>query len=180
MVLSYNNNFFIKKTNVVKNFTLNLKNDLLIIKTSNKINENINFKLNIKTSALEISEKNLIIRRKFFNLFWSKLMFFLKNLNFGFFSELVVYGIGYHFFILNDYIRLDFGYSHFGLIKLPAFVNVYTFKKQIILNSYDFEKLELFLFKLLKFKKKINPYQLKGLFLKSSKIKVKVGKQKHI
>ena len=116
---------------------------------------------------------------KYLNTNRKKLQQNLIGLNIPYIKRLLLVGVGYrvenH---LKNKLQLRLGFSHNVYIQLPFEIDFFFSKKKIlILKSFDFEKLTMFVSQLKKLKK-FDKYKGKGFLIKNQNVILKIGKKK--
>lgn len=116
--------------------------------------------------------KNFYILKSLFKkLLWDNIL----GISIGFFKSLFIEGIGFKIILKNFNFFYFAGYSHLLKYILKSFINIFIWKKQIILFSINFSKLINEIKNLYKFRI-YSTYKIKGIFIKNKSIKLKVGK----
>ena len=170
LIIKYNNsknlNLILKKNNI-NNYIY------IFIFFKNKLINYINLGLNVK---FLVNNKFFFIKQSFF-LFVNLIKTFIFNYLNGYFKELNLKGIGYSIFILNKYLYIDLGYSHYIGIYINKNLILKRFKNKLVIYSKSKILVNNFI-KLLEKFKKIDIYKGKGFILKTKVLKLKEGKKR--
>jgi large subunit ribosomal protein L6 len=88
----------------------------------------------------------------------------ISGLSIGYVKRLVISGVGYKFFVGDNFFIFIIGYSHPVKVKIPSGISFVGDEKaaDLVLWSNNFQKLAFFVAKLTKIKKK-DPYKGKGI-----------------
>lgn len=167
----YNNKFqlfFFKSIELKKEYDLNSIYGLIPISLLSSSDFIIFNKNNIKI---------FFSQKRYFKTFFSLIRSFLNFMQFGYFADLTLKGKGFYNFSFDNFVALELGYSHRVLIPIPQNVIFKKFKYRLGFFSFDFEKLFNFIHSLLKLKK-LNIYKGKGIYFKTTNLKLKVGKKR--
>jgi len=113
----------------------------------------------------------------FFNFLYLK----LKGLNQGFFFRFRIVGLGFkikRLYLANKirFLRIEIGYSHIILFKIPHDVRFYIKKKSFLIFSLNLHQLKNISIRLRSFRK-LNYYKEKGILYLNEILKLKSGKQ---
>lgn len=113
----------------------------------------------------------------FFNFIYLK----IKGLNQGFFFRFRIVGLGFKIKRLDLYnklrfLRIEVGYSHIILFKMPLDVRFYIKKKSFLIFSLNLHQLKNISIRLRTFRK-LNHYKEKGILYLTEVLKLKSGKQ---
>lgn len=123
------------------------------------------------------SIKIFLSQKKYFNTFFSLIRSFFNFLQFGYFVDLTLKGKGFYNFSFSNFVVLELGYSHRVLVPIPEEVIFKKFKYRLGFFSFNFEKLFNFVHVLLNLKR-LNIYKGKGIFFRTTNLKLKVGKKR--
>jgi ribosomal protein L6P/L9E len=155
LVLNYKKYLFVKVNNEVAYYYL------------------LPYLINFKHNCLEILEKNSsnIISFKLNLINW------LKTIENKYLKKLVLRGLGLKVSLHNNKIlELKLGYSKPILISIPSNIEIFIFKKRILIEGFSAIEVNNFGYKL-KSLKKPGVYKFKGLSYHSDKIKLKAVKK---
>lgn len=102
----------------------------------------------------------------------------ITGLNAGYFSELILRGVGFRVYFLNSaQILLNLGYSHYLIYKLPSSVISFIKKGKIFLYSLDRQVLGSVVSDL-KNLRIADPYKAKGIVENGQMFSIKEGKKR--
>lgn len=102
----------------------------------------------------------------------------ILGLNSGYFSELILRGVGFRAYFLNaNQILLNLGYSHYLIYKLPTDVIAFIKKGKIFLYSLDRQLLGSVVSDL-KNLRIADPYKAKGIVENGQMFSIKEGKKR--
>jgi len=155
-------NKYKKKIKVIKK-----SNTLFVIGPLGTININLKAYIHNLNDTTRIFIKNTSLR-----FFFNKIKFSFKSITSGYFKELILNGIGYKCFKINDKIALDLGYSCLILYKPTEQIKFKNLKNKILLFSTNKEYLNNVII-LLKNYSIPNNYKGTGLLFKNEHIKLK-------
>ena len=114
------------------------------------------------------------------NTYKRKLQTEIIGINIQYIQRLVLKGIGFRIEKQTEnLLKLKLGFSHDLFIQVPAEINIFLSKKNIIVcKSKNYDQLTLFIAQIQKLKK-FDKYKGKGLFKKNQFILLKEGKKKN-
>lgn len=103
----------------------------------------------------------------------------IVSVSFGFVNRLSFIGVNFRVESIDkNFIKLKLGFSHFVLIPIPFYIEVFSPKKTfLILKCLDKHLLKQFCSKICSFKSP-DIYKGKGIFYKNQKLSLKEGKKK--
>ena len=168
---------FKKKIKISKKITIKIEEELIIISMDDKvINQKLpsSLKLTFDLNHLTLESNNKAILGLYHSILKKKLQGIVQNFK----KILILKGLGFKVFKVENELIFKLGYSHDVIVAIPVDIKIELLKtNQFILYSSDWEKLTQFCANLKKLKK-INPYKGKGLLFKDENIKLKEGKKK--
>lgn len=95
----------------------------------------------------------------------------------GFYFELTFVGLGYRFLKRKNSLLLKLGYAHYIEVKCPESLNIFGYKKRLLIFGIDFDEISSFASKIRSFKKP-DAYKGKGVQSVNEVLTFKAGKQK--
>lgn len=169
LLVNYNKHYF-------GDFSVNLLSNVISVKGRHGL-------LTKKLRPLFFISSNFVfIYKQYFRLFISLLQDMLIGVNFKWYVELEMKGLGFKtFFSLNEQVyKIDIGYNHY--IYCPLNINtvgIKTKKRSRFIIVYGIDKLEVFnlVWKILLFRP-LTSYKFRGIKFRHKALKLKIGKKK--
>lgn len=134
-------------------------------------------------TQIELSKLNnkLFIKTNDFSI-WGTYRMLINNMvlgvSKGFIVKLRLVGVGYRFFIDNQYIKLKIGYTNMVRVLIPNYIKVKCIKNTILyLYGLDLQKIKEYAYKI-RLLKQPDPYKGKGILFDNEVIHFKEGKKK--
>ena len=115
-------------------------------------------------------------KKNMLNLYTKLIKIKIKGVLQGFKMSLLLKGIGFKAFIINNDLILKLGFSHNIIISIPTNIKILNQSNKLIFNSIDYIFLSQFVHYVKNYKKP-EPYKGKGLLLKNENILRKEGKK---
>lgn len=174
-----------KKPFIISNIFYYIEYNYLCMFGSNKV-----FKLSVFSYFRPVIKLSglYLLNSSFFSMtelkcFWglsrSILYYLISSLFFFYKVKLQLVGLGYRFFIKQNFLVLKIGSSHLYKVKVPLTVKIKKKKLNMILYSYDFFQLRQFSF-FIKSLKLPGVYHGKGIKFKYEKLLKKEGKKNQL
>lgn len=95
----------------------------------------------------------------------------------GFFSEILLVGLGFRLIKIGGFLFLKLGHSHYIKISVPAGLYVLGYKKKLVIFGIRSADVNQLVEKLVSFRKP-DVYKNKGVQVAGRTFRLKVGKQK--
>jgi hypothetical protein len=95
----------------------------------------------------------------------------------GFFSELLLVGLGFRLIKINGSLFLKLGHSHYIKVSVPEGLFVLGYKKRLVIFGVRSSDVNQFLERIVSFRKP-DVYKNKGVQVIGRSFRLKVGKQK--
>lgn len=160
------------------NYILNTKLNILYIFLNDRNCTHIyiiddNIKILISNNHFYLfSSKKCILNSAFTHL---KKLYYIKYISYS--LKIGIIGIGYRFFIKNNYIYIYIGFSHLIKVSLPNVIHIKYDSKEIVI-SHNTKYILGNIYFLLKKLRKVDVYKGKGIKKVYNILSLKIGKSK--
>ena len=156
-----------------KRYSLVIKDNFLILKG---ISNDVKFKLDSLRFFFIDKVQKFYISKYYLNSFLTLIKNLSRILFFGLKKKLKVVGLGFRVFLFKkDIVRVDLGYSHVILLKLPNNVFLKCNGDQFLVYGFNFLEVNKMV-QILKLFKKKDVYKGKGIYDHDKELKLKEGK----
>lgn len=163
---------------------IKFNNEITLIKNKYLFLKKINFgEVKIPNNLIVYLEKNILFiksinfEKKNEISFYKKILNIVYGTNKLWESEVFVSGIGYKFFLNNNKLFLNLGYSDTKSINVPNYIIIELKKDRILIKSVYKDKMGIFIKRIIQIKK-FDPYKKKGIYLKNKIVLKKSSKKK--
>lgn len=140
-----------------------------------KLNDIVKVKVENDTVTVDVEDKQEKFSRSIWGTCASHIQNMIEGVTKGFKKELEINGVGYKVALQGTDLRLEVGYSHPVIFKLPAGIKAEVEKNVIRLSGFDKELLGDISAKLRKIRPP-EPYKGKGIKYMTETIRRKAGK----
>ncbi len=160
--------------------TIDLKPDLITVKgpkgeLKRALPATVHVKIKDNTVSVDVTNKDEKKERSLWGTFSAHIQNMVNGVTTGFKKQLEVNGVGYKVAMQGKDIRLDVGFSHPVIFKVPERMTVSVEKNVITLESFDVELLGKTAAEIRQIRKP-EPYKGKGIKYMDEVIRRKAGK----
>lgn len=160
--------------------TIDLKPDLITVKgpkgeLKRALPATVHVKIEDNTVSVDVTNKEEKKERSLWGTFSAHIQNMVNGVTTGFKKQLEVNGVGYKVAMQGKDIRLDVGFSHPVIFKVPERMTVSVEKNVITLESFDVELLGKIAAEIRQIRKP-EPYKGKGIKYMDEVVRRKAGK----